>query len=115
MLVSVSEVKCEIRSITNLSTMAALTTVENEIPDFIDIVKKKTDYDAKISEMEQKYFFTSDYNKFTDNIIPWCKYSRKTLVNESDLNEKVTTLTTTTTTTKANNISSNSRIKSRAR
>ena len=41
MLVSVSEVKCEICSITNLSTMAALTTVENEIPDFIDIVKKK--------------------------------------------------------------------------
>ena len=40
MLVSVSEVKCEICSITNLSTMAALTTVENEIPDFIDIVKK---------------------------------------------------------------------------
>ena len=68
MLVSVSEVKCEIRSITNLSTMAALTTVENEIPDFIDIVKK-TDYDAKISEMEQKYFFTSNYNKFTDNIL----------------------------------------------
>ena len=41
MLVSVSEVKYEIRSITNLSTTAALTTVENEIPDFIDIVKKK--------------------------------------------------------------------------
>ena len=41
MLVSVSEVKCEIRSITNLSTTAALTTVENGIPDFIDIVKKK--------------------------------------------------------------------------
>ena len=41
MLVSVSEVKCEIRSITNLSTTAGLTTVENEIPDFIDIVKKK--------------------------------------------------------------------------
>ena len=112
MLVSVSEVKCEIRSITNLSTMAALTTVENEIPDFIDIVKK-TDYDAKISEMEQKYFFTSNYNKFTDNI-PWCKYSRKTLVNESDLNVKVITLATTTT-TKTNNISNNSRIKSRAR
>ena len=69
MLVSVSEVKCGICSITNLSTTAALTTVENEKPDFIDIVKK-TDYDAKISEMEQKYFFTSDYNKFTDNIIP---------------------------------------------
>ena len=40
MLVSVSEVKCEIRSIANLSTTAALTTVENERPDFIDIVKK---------------------------------------------------------------------------
>ena len=51
MLVFVSEVKCGICSITNLSTTAALTTVENEIPDFIDIVKK-TDYDAKISEME---------------------------------------------------------------
>ena len=25
----------------------------------------KTDYDVKISEIEKKYFTTSDYNKFT--------------------------------------------------
>ena len=30
---------------------------------------KKTDYDAKIAEMEKKYFTTSDYNKFMNNIL----------------------------------------------
>ena len=30
---------------------------------------KKTDYDAKISDIERKYFTTSDYNKFTSNMM----------------------------------------------
>ena len=47
-----NEVKGEIPGITNLATTAAFTTVENKIPNFSDLVKK-TDYDAKISEMQK--------------------------------------------------------------
>ena len=31
--------------------------------------KKKKDHDAKISEIERKYFHASDYNKFMSDII----------------------------------------------
>ena len=58
----------EMTSITNLATPAAFTAAENKIPNINDLVKK-TDYDAKISEMEKKYFTTSDYNKFTSNTL----------------------------------------------
>ena len=47
-----NEVKGEIPGITNLATTAAFTTVENKIPNFSDLVKK-SDYDAKISEMQK--------------------------------------------------------------
>ena len=57
------------------------------------IYSKKTDYDAKISEMENKYFTTSDYNKFTSNTID-AKITQKKLVNEYDLNNKTKTLKT---------------------
>ena len=48
--------------------LAALTTFENKIPNVKNLVKK-ADYDAKISEMENTYFTTSDYNKFTSNAL----------------------------------------------
>ena len=41
---------------------------ENKIPDTSGLVKK-TDYDAKISDIEVKYFTISDYNKFTSKIL----------------------------------------------
>ena len=41
--------------------------VDNKIPN-INIVKK-TAYDAKGKDMEGKYFTTSDYNKFTSDIL----------------------------------------------
>ena len=54
--------------LTNLATTATLTAVENKIPSVTDLVKK-TDYDAKISEIENKYFSTSDFNEFTNAIL----------------------------------------------
>ena len=42
--------------------------VENKIPNAIGLVKK-TDYKAKIPETEKKLFTTSDYNKFTSEIL----------------------------------------------
>ena len=47
-----NEVKAETPVITNLSTIPAFTNVENKIPNFCDLFKK-TEYDAKVSEMEK--------------------------------------------------------------
>ena len=44
-----------------IATTAALTPVENIIPDVSNQVKKN--YDAKILDIESKYFTTADYNK----------------------------------------------------
>ena len=46
-------------NITNLATTTALTAVENEIP-YVRNLIKKTDYNTKISETENK--ITSDYD-----------------------------------------------------
>ena len=54
-------------SIAGLATTAALTAVKNKIPNVINLVKK-TDYHAKISDIEKKYLTTSDYNKFKCDI-----------------------------------------------
>ena len=45
----ISEIESRIPSITGLATNSALTAVESKIPDVSNLVKKKTDYDAKIS------------------------------------------------------------------
>ena len=50
------------------STTAALSTVKNEILNVDDLVKK-AEYDAKISDIESKFFTISDYNKFTSDIL----------------------------------------------
>ena len=50
----INEVKNEIPSIIGLATTSALTTVENKIPSISNLVKKKTDYDTKVGEIENK-------------------------------------------------------------
>ena len=66
--------------------------VKNEIPDVSRLVKK-ADYDAKIKDIKGKYF-TSDYNKFTSDILD-SKLKQIKLVSEfniSDLSTKLATL-----------------------
>ena len=63
----------KIPNICGLVTTSALTGVENTIPDVSSLVKKKTDYDTKISDIEKKitdhdhdeYITTSEFNKLT--------------------------------------------------
>ena len=55
------------------------------------IQSKKTNYDAEIKYIKDKYFTTFDYNNFTNNILDE-KITTKKLVNESVLNEKIKTL-----------------------
>ena len=79
-------------------TNAALNAIENKIPDVSNRVKK-TDYDVKLFDIETKYFTTSDYNKFTGEVLN-AKIKEKELLNKSDISrlidKKITTLTTKT-------------------
>ena len=51
-----------------LAGTVSLIAVENKIPNVSSLVKK-ADYDAKIKEIESRYFTTSDYNKFMNIIL----------------------------------------------
>ena len=72
-------------------TTAVLNTkiseVENKIPSVNDLVKKKN-YDAKLSETENKFLIysdsISDYNKFTSDIID-AKAKQKESFNKSTI------------------------------
>ena len=70
---------------------AALTTVENKILGIGNLVKKG-DTDAEIKHITDNYFTTSDYNKFTNNILD-VKITAKKLVNEYGMNKKIKTAT----------------------
>ena len=88
--------------ISDLETTTVLGTktkeVDNKIPNFNCLVKK-TNYDAKTSEIERKYFTTSDYDKFNSDILDAkiklkelvTKSHISNLVKNSDLNAKLTT------------------------
>ena len=57
------EVKGEIPSIANLATTAALTSVENKIPNVINRVRK-TNYNTKINEIAKKVTDQDHRNKY---------------------------------------------------
>ena len=64
-----------------------ISEVENKIISVSGLVKK-TDYDAKIKDIERKYFSTTDYNKFTSDILD-VKIKQKELVSKSDIDKKL--------------------------
>ena len=52
------------------------------------VIQSKKRIDAEIKNIKNKYFTTSDYNKFTNNIL-CTKITAKKLINEPGLNEKI--------------------------
>ena len=78
-----NDIKGKMPSITGLATTAALNVAKYEIPKVSDLVKQ-THYEVKISNIKSKYFITSSYNKFKDNILD-AKVKNKKLVHESDI------------------------------
>ena len=74
-------------SVINSVLNTKIKEVDDKIPEFSGLVKK-TDYDAKISEMEGKQFTNSDYNKFTNDIFD-AKIKQKELLNKSDISNFV--------------------------
>ena len=55
--------------------------VENKTPDVRGLIKE-TDYNVKISNIEAKYFTTSEYNTFTTQIVE-TKIKEKRLAGNS--------------------------------
>ena len=64
-----------------------ISEVDNEILS-VSVFVKKIDYDAKIKEIEGKYFTTTDYNKFTSDILD-VKIKQKDSVNKSNSDKKL--------------------------
>ena len=63
----------------------------NKRPDVTYLLKKKSDYDTKISAMEKNVLLLLIILKFIKEYT-WCKDNRKKLVNESGLDKKKKTL-----------------------
>ena len=69
--------------------------MKNKIPDVSNLVKY-TDYNAKVLDIESKYFTTADYNKFTSQTLlakikqkGFCdKYVISEFINNADLDKK---------------------------
>ena len=88
----INEVKGNIPSITNLATSTALTAIENKIPSVSNLVIK-TDYNTKISYIEnkvttdhdhEKYISTKEFNKLTSKHVT-VRLAQVILASKSDI------------------------------
>ena len=66
--VKISKINSEMSNITELATTAVLNAVKNELHNLRGLVKK-ADYNPKKTDIEGKYFTTSDYSKFVNEIL----------------------------------------------
>ena len=64
----ICEIEGKMPGITGFATTSVLTAVENKMLDVSNFVKK-TDYETKISNTENKNVPTADYNKFTKDVV----------------------------------------------
>ena len=74
--IKLTELENKIPDASNLATKTALTTIENKIPDVSSLVKK-TDYNTKITDIENKltnhshdkYIDTPEFNKLAADVL----------------------------------------------
>ena len=93
----ISEIEREIPSISGLATNAALTVVENKIPNINSLVKK--DYDVKITEIKKKltdhnhdkYISTSDFNTLAADVFN-ARLAQANLITKTDFDAKLSSL-----------------------
>ena len=94
----IAEIENKIRSISALATNAALTTVEDKIPNIRSLVKKKTDYDTKNATIEKiekkltshdhdKYITTPEFNKLSAEVFD-TRLRQADLLTKTDFDDK---------------------------
>ena len=91
---------------TDLNT--SISEVKNKILSVSGLIKK-TDYDAKIKDIEGKYFFTADYNKFTSDIFD-VKIKQKELVNKTDIDKKLININRRVTSNKTKHVEADKKL-----
>ena len=82
-----------------MATKTALTTVENKIPGVSNLVKKKTGYNTKITDIENKlnnhnhdeYIDTSEFNKLATNVFNG-RLAQANLIIKTDFDAKLLSL-----------------------
>ena len=92
-------VENKIPSVSNLTTKTALTAVENKIPSISGLVKKKTDYNTKITDIENKlnnhnhdkYVATSEFNTLAANVLN-ARLAQANLITKTDFDAKLSSL-----------------------
>ena len=98
------EIEVKILSITGLVTNSALPAVENKVSDVINLVKKKTNYNTKISEIEKKvltiiiidpnhnrYIINPEFNNLAAGGFT-ARIAKGNLVTETDFDTKLQSL-----------------------
>ena len=92
---ALTTVKNKIPDTSNLATKAALTAIENKKPNVSNLVKK-TDYNSKITDIENKlnnddhdkYFNTSGFNKLAADVFN-VKIAQANLITNTDFDAKL--------------------------
>ena len=95
---ALTTVENKIPSINNLATKNALTTVENKIPSISGLVKK-TDYNTKITDIENKlnnhnhdkYVATLEFNTLAANLFN-TRLAQANLITKTDFDAKLSSL-----------------------
>ena len=93
-----TELENKIPDISNLATKTTLTAVENKIPSVSNLVKK-TDYNTKVTEIENKYIDTSEFNKLAADVFN-ARLTQANLVTKTDFDAKLSSLNRKITTDK---------------
>ena len=94
-----TELENKIPDVSNLATKTALTAVENKIPSVSNLVKK-TDYNTKITEVENKlnnhkhdkYIDTSEFNNLAADVFN-ARIGQVNLVTKPDFDANSCVLT----------------------
>ena len=90
-----TELENKIPDVNSLATKIALTAVENKIPSVSSLVKK-TDYNTKITEVENKlnnhnhdkYIDTSEFNKLAADVFN-ARLAQANLITKTDFDAKL--------------------------
>ena len=93
-----TELENKIADISNFATKPSLTTDENKIPDVRSLVKK-TDYNTKITEIENKltnhnhdkYIDTQEFDKLATDVFN-ARLAQVNLITKTDFDAKLSSL-----------------------
>ena len=105
-----TELENKISDVSSLATKTALIAVENKIPKVSNLVKKKTDYDTKITEIEKKvtdhnhdkYITTPEFNTLSASVFN-IRLAQANLITKTDFDAKLPSLNRKITSNKIKN------------